>query len=437
MKRKNIFGICAFAAFILTLGEWGLGGISVRTWFIYLITAAAGMLYINGRKNTKPRNRKIRTFAALDCLMGICLVWNIFRLVMDCVKASGIEESSVLNIALVILFFLATMESFQSEYIDVMLICAFAVFVNLLWHFMIDLSYTFDLALIIKNEQALASFLLLISTIATGKYCNEKDKVKQKFYFAVAIVGYFLSFINRNVIGIVLMGICFALFLIVYEPHKEFVKRVMQMAFIYFFLLSNMSLLTNYTGLIKVECSYGLENSVYMEMIIAVVGVFFFAYWDKLDGDEGRPLYELQMAVKWILGGAGILLFLIFAMGNRPDGMKEMTGITALRQFSAELRAYATGHNGTFYDVVGRCGIAGGIWFVCTALAIVNKLKKQIRLKKVDPLFIIVVVIYLMQSVFFSQSSITAPIYAVLMAAALYGDCTDSLDNAENCVKNA
>lgn len=270
--------------------------------------------------------------------------------------------------------------------------------------------------------------------IATGEYCSAKDKVKQKFYFIIALAGYFLLFINRNVISIVLMGSCFMFFLLVYEPQREFVKRIMQMAFVYFFMLSNMSLLVNYTKLIQVECQYSLENSVYLELVIALAGVFFFSYWDKLPEDEDRLLYEFQNAIKWILVGMSIILFLLLTMGNRLDGMDGAKGISVLQQLSTELKKYTTGHNRTFFDVIGGHGIVGGVWLVCMAIVAMKKMQRQIWRKRVNPLITTVFVMYLIQSVFFSRQSVTAPIYTMLMAAALYGSDRDFL-NSGNIVK--
>ena len=434
MKRKNIFGICAFAAFILVMQEWSLSGISVRTWIVYIITAIGGLLWIDKWKKNKKRNKDKRTWEELDFLLVICLVWNILQIVIDCVNMSGCNENNIFTIVLIMLFFLASVEKMYQIYIDISLACAFIVYAGLLWHFMIDVSYVFNLQPFIMDEQALASFLLLINVIATGEYCSAKDKVKQKFYFIIALTGYFLLFINKNVIGIVLMGICFLFFLLVYEPQREFVKRIMQMAYVYFFMLSNMSLLVNYTTLIKVECQYSLENSVYLELIIASAGVFFFSYWDKLPEDEDRLLHEYQNAIKWILAGTSIILLLLLTMGNRLDGMDGAKGISVLQQLSTELRRYAAGHNGTFYDVLGRHGIAGGVWLVCMVTVAMKKMQLQIWRKRVNPLLTTVFIIYLMQSVFFSRQSVTSPIYTMLMAAALYGSDRDFL-NSGNIVK--
>ena len=69
------------------------------------------------------------------------------------------------------------------------------------------------------------------------------------------------------------------------------VKRDMQLLFIYLFLLSNMSLLTNYTKVIQANVSFDLEHSVYIELLLAIGGVFFFTQWDKIP--EGIDLERL------------------------------------------------------------------------------------------------------------------------------------------------
>ncbi|MCM1047704.1 MAG: hypothetical protein NC433_04690 [Clostridiales bacterium] len=316
--------------------------------------------------------------------------------------------------------------------LDISLIYAFIVYVGLLWHFMVDVAYSFMLFTLIENEQALASFLLLFNVIATGKYCDAKDDTKQKLYLIIALVGYFLLFINENVISIVLMGIGFMLFLLVYEPQKEYVKRIMQMAFVYFFMLSNMSLIINYTTLILVECRYSLENGVYLDLIIASAGVLFFSFWDRLSQDEDRLLHEFRNAVKWILAGTGIILFLLLTMGNRLESIDGGKGIAVLTQFSAELRGYATGHNGTFYDVMARFGMAGGAVLICIVVAAIKKMQKQICGKRVNSLFVVLFIMYLIQSLFFSIQFVTAPIYIVLLAIALCGNSRNYISNIDN-----
>ena len=63
-------------------------------------------------------------------------------------------------------------------------------------------------------------------------------------------------------IATVIVGILFFQLILRYRPRRKMISRVMQMFFAYEFLLCNMSLLTDYTEVIKTDVAYDLGINV-------------------------------------------------------------------------------------------------------------------------------------------------------------------------------
>lgn len=418
--RKS--GVWVLTILLLFLQDWQLAGISVRTWLIYLYTVLLGVIVLKEKKTGSAGGKEIRKrkWEPFDCLLGIFLVWNILQIVTDSLGTGRCEERNFFAVAVILLFFVISMEETPVS-ADGLLICSTLLFAGLFWRFFVDPSFTFNLRPLLQDEQALTAFLLLTGMIAAGKYCETEDKVKKHFYFMAALSGNFLLFVNGNIVGKALMGFFFPVLLLLHEPTKAFVKRVMEIAFTYFFLWANMPLVTRIFPKLLEEKPYSMEGGVFLELLMAVAGVFFFSYWEKL-GEEEKPLYAFQKAVGWILAAAGLLFFLLLSKGSRLDGIKGGYGGALLQQFSAELRNYCGAHNGTFFDVLEHYGIYGVIWLFGIVFTAGKRMQKQIRRKKVSPVLAALFAMYLPQSLFFSQSPVTVPVYAVLMAGAMYGD---------------
>ena len=126
-----------------------------------------------------------------------------------------------------------------------------------------------------------------------------------------------------------------------------------------------------------------------------------------------------------------MLLFLILVMGGRLGKMEGKAGVMLLGQLAASMRQYCSKHNGMFLDVLEQYGIPGGIWLSGVILAIVKRMRWQIRKKRIPPMLLVLFILFSLQSVFMSLQPVTAPLYVLLAAQALYGG------EKEICVRNS
>lgn len=416
MKKKSIFMTCILAVFMLAQLPWQLAGISVKTWLVWLAAVVGGLLWLYGK-----RDGGIKRTILIN-LLAVALLGNILQILWEAASVSGCEESSLLTVALLMLFYLIyTQIGYRHAYVWIVLLCGAVLYGGLLWNFMEDPSYTFGLRPLLADKQALVSLLLFVNVAAAEAYCREEEQVKRIFCLIMAAVGYFLLFAVRDIIGMAILAISFLVSVVVHKPEQKYIRRIMQMMFLYFFLLSNMSLLTNYTSLIKTEVSYSLEDSIYLDMAIAIAGSVFFAWWDRMPEREKLSGENFRLAMGWILAGCGILLVLFLL----PGGCAEEAGLCGsaalLSRIAEELRQAAQRPGGVFYDVLFQYGIAGAVWMASAVMIAGRRLRELYFQKNMDPEAIVLFLTCLIQSVFYSQQPVTAPIYIVFTAMALHG----------------
>lgn len=216
---------------------------------------------------------------------------------------------------------------FKTFYLDLLLYCGLLVAGVYLLCSLTDGLQSSVMEALLADHARISSCFLLVGMIAVYAYCACRDQMRSLFYMMVSAISFFVLFLNQNAISLWLMGIYFLMIPVMIRPTAVWVKRAMQLFFIYLFMLSNMSLLTEYTQIIRTEISYSLEYSVYMDLLIAAGGAAFFYYWDRIP--EGVDLNRLvlkkmQKGYRFIAAMVLIIFVAIVIDGGRavlPEGM--------------------------------------------------------------------------------------------------------------------
>lgn len=166
-------------------------------------------------------------------------------------------------------------------------------------------------SIIEKTTDTIAAYLILPGIFSVVMYCYSKVKYKRMVSFAIALITFLALFLNQHYLSIWIMALVLLTISCIYRPRAELIKRDMKLFFSFMFLLCNMSLLVNYTGGMILGISYSLETSVYGELILAIGGVIFFHFWDKIP--EGEDLRRVKM-VKLQRWFQGLFLLLIVTL---------------------------------------------------------------------------------------------------------------------------
>lgn len=216
---------------------------------------------------------------------------------------------------------------FKTFYLDLLLYCGLLVAGVYLLCSLTDGLRNSVMEAFLADHVQVSSYFLLISMISVYEYCACRDQMRSIFYMMVSAISFFVLFLNQDVISLWLMGIYFLMIPVMISSTAIWVKRSMQLFFIYLFMLSNMSLLTEYTQIIRAEISYSLEYSVYLDLLIAAGGAAFFYYWERIP--EGVDLNRLvlkkmQRGYRFTATMFLVILAAIVIDGGRavlPEGM--------------------------------------------------------------------------------------------------------------------
>lgn len=439
LPNKNKVNLCALAVFTLMLFPWQFAGISFRTWLVYLYALGVGAFWIyDGKKRLQDSGNKsekkkwfLRKWNLLDSLLAAFLIGNLVFAIIDSLRGAGLDENILLAIVLVMVFLLlsgekpalqeAAPEPVIYRYRDTFLCCGFVVYLGLLWHFLLDKSFTAPIAMLLEDEQALLHFLLLMVMLAAEGYYKEADKGKKYFYVLLALTGYFLLFVQKNIIGILLGGVGFLVSALVHKPEREQIKRISLLAFAYFFLLSNMPLLQHLIPALRENGGYDMEVGICLEMGLAVCCVVFGAWWEKQPETE-RYLTQYKRWVLKIAIAVYTIFLLLLMSGGRLAGM-EGKGAAMLYALFVKLQAYMTAHDNTFAAVLRKYGIFSVGWLLAVLLLVSKRVWERSKRGKLPPALTVLFVMGLLQSFFLAGQAVTAPVCVIFMAEILYGEC--------------
>lgn len=418
MKKslEDIYLIILFFLYNLLLVDVTVFGLGIKTMLLLGITLIVMLIHTIKRQGERLEIH-LTHLDMVICAAGICgLVVFVYKLIADPLNYE--PEMTVLTLCLLYYLIRVRREPVDKDLIFLFSISNAIVSVMLLIHYVVNADLRLPIDMLLENN-AIFSWLILAITVNAVGYCIYEGK--EIWYGVNAVVGFFLLFIQKNVIAIGMMGVLLLLLPLVYMPTKRLIKNSMQMFFGYAFLLCNMSLLTGYTELIKVTVTYDLEISVYLELGLAIFGVFFFHYWDKYisEEDDDRMLFpELREFFKKVLCVIAIVTVVFMAAMIRGNTaiIPEILG-----RIIEQGRVGLVNQVGSFEAVAesfGGIGVGFLLYLYYTMMYCLIRRKKT-KVSRHQKLFRIVTVMFLMQSLFLTQSMMTVSIYLVFVISFL------------------
>lgn len=349
----------------------------------------------------------------------------IFKMFWD-PNEGAINFSIHAEIIALVLFYLLFSNGiqFRSTYFDMILYSGLLVSGLYLYICFTGVPEDYFAGIAAADSGVIASYFMLFCMIGIYSYCISKDRLRTYFYLAESSVGFFALLLNQNILSFWLMTIYFIALPIVIRPTAQLVKRDMQMFFLYGIMMSNMSLLTGYTDIVLKKTSYTLEHSVYLDLLLAVGGVIFFHYWNRIP--EGIDLNRLVM--RRMRKGYQILLriILIFLAGVAisadhwaltGDNMSD----AVLKEFVLPLVEVIRKSESGFYVCFRDIGIVGGVFTVFFLVLLVGRLRKNWGFDKpVTGILILISFVFLLQTMFWKPPLNMITVYFILLLSAAF-----------------
>ena len=433
-KENNLHAVNMMDIFIsvlilismLVLVDVKVAGIRLSILLLFVLTITyIGYEMVSMRNGTpfplRPRNMADIAVLALIAWSLLSIIGTFFR---------GWDEEvpnyqfQVLCITLSLLYFLfKEIKVFKAWYFDLILYSGLAVMGYMLLCYLCDMQMAEILPEIMDNSGKNASYVLLLCVVSVCRYIMCRDKVRSMVYALISAVGFFVLLINHNIASLWLMTFFFLAVPVLMRPTAELVKRDMQLCFVFFFMMSNMSLLTNYTELIQKEMSLSLEHSVYIDLLMAVGGVFFFKYWDKIPENinkEKLVMIKMRHRFMLILKMMGII-FVSFVMGgSRWKKMPDTMGATIAKSFAVPLVNEIGKSKNAWLYCTENSSISVLIVLIFTALIARRLTRNHNFAKPLTGSFILLAIVFFMETFFFVPSINIMPIYMLVFVVAAF-----------------
>lgn len=269
------------------------------------------------------------------------------------------------------------------------------------------------IALLLENN-AIVPWLVLSITMNITAYCFQERG--QIWYGVNIVLNAFLLAVEKNLFGMAVAALVPLMLPIFCRPSKVLVGRAAQAALMYAFLVCNMSLVAGYVPLMEGIVIYDLEISVYMELILAAMGVWFFEYWDRYARgvDEDATIPEMRAwcrkaVTACLCGCVGILAAAKFFRNAEGSSLHRVAQIIA-----GEIEENFVWSAGLFGQMGNRFGI-WGITAVCLLFYMgITRIRNTRQWHvKAHKMYRMIAAVCLMQALFLPQTMVSLPVYAV------------------------
>lgn len=360
-------------------------------------------------------------FFVIVCVI-ISIIVRLFRPAQD----NGIDFSwSAEVIALAFLcLLLSSGVPFKLVYLDVILYCGLLCVGAFLLVKLTEGWENSALAVSFADSGVWASRFLLICMIAVYLYCECRDRMRSLFYLLAAGIGFLALFLNQNVISLWLMAVYFLAIPVVLCPTAVLLKRSMQLFFTYLFLLSNMGLIAEYTKIIQGQVYCTLEDSIYLDVLVAVGGAVFFHYWERIPEGmdlERLVLRKMQKGYRFLLKMILLLSGVILLSGERWTELPEGVANDVLKWFAVSLVGAVGDMESGFWHCFRSMGALPGIFAVVCVVLFLGRMGRNYQPdKSVTGSQILISGIFFIQLLFWNPGIHNIVVYGYLLMLAAY-----------------
>ena len=277
---------------------------------------------------------------------------------------------------------------------------------------------------LLSNANKLIPLLLLGGSVTAYLYITEKNDKLQKVYLGITAAGLVILFLYGNMAAFLIQFLFIMCLQFLDKPTVTFMKKNMIMLFLYGFCASNAPLLT-YFNAKGINKEFDLEYSIYIDIIIAILGLFVTSYWEKIPNDHGEDATLMTRFSKWYkasIAGVMVLIMIAFVFGSRGGNLSNAIGGKAVSGFASSLWNAVNKSNGELWHVLSVYGVIGiVVMMVLGAIIFSMVIRPWLRgeAEPIDKGFIMITVMFLIQSFFFPYSATSTPEYLIFAGFAL------------------
>lgn len=421
-KLYNIFSLLLLLFSMLLLKEVKLGGVSLYLFFALLFVIS--LFIINVRK-LAGMDSWLKWRAKEDWLLLVLFAYTLLRFISTLFT---LEMAGKINLEFTILLFLSCLiywiafgkRSIGPLWLDTLTFMGGLGSLGILLYFLGLESLAGWISLVEKGTGTIASYLMLPGIFSVSVYCFSEEKAKRIAALVVAGIVFFTLILNQNQASLWLMVLLLLAIPCIYRPRAEWIKRDMQLLFLFAFLWCNMSLLVNYTEWIKKPLSFSLEASVYGELILALGGVIFFHFWDQIP--EGKDLHKISM-VRLQKHFRKLFLFVILILTamllnvNALNGLPDKGFSGFCKEVFLPLAEELQQTRGSFFITLKELGVVMSLLILLGMIILGKRIYKNIHMDKgITNMLFILYGIFVAEFILWDIAANTVLVYGILLA---------------------
>lgn len=426
-KTAEIVLLLLFTIYPLLSVKADTGSLTLQA--LMLFALIMGWMFANCLLIRKREWQLRKISSLLDWTVLLAAGYQLFRIIGKLFQDPNLGaiyyDAEVWIISLAVIYLLiSTGVQFRTAFLELLLYAGLIVFGGLLYKYLCDINFNGPIQFIANDTDSIASFALLISAVSVMHYCSCKEKIHAVFYIGTALSSFLVLLINHNILSIWMLLALFLAIPVLLRPTAELVKRDMQLLFAFLFLLSNMSLLTNYTDILQTGLRLSLENSVYLDLLLALLCICFFQYWERIP--EGVDLNKLVLrrmrkGYLFLLKLMGIVFAGVIAGGDRWSRLPDGIGTNAVKGLAVPVIEEMKKGNGTLFFVIEEQGLVTGIFLLFFIALMLAKLRRNHSFgKPVTGMLILISSLFMLQLLFWKPCINTLPIYFILLMFAAF-----------------
>lgn len=423
-KIIYIYIITIFSVFPVFLIADKMQNVTFR-WLLYCILTmitAGTCIFLLLQKKINCRKR----FYKIDICMITLLILSIGQAIICVFKGEGNKELYYLICISILAYFILSVFSKQINdlilCLDLLLIAYVVVYLELFVRLFIFPQFNATIELLIQDKTVMRAFLFLGVMVSILQYCINRKAKKDIWYLATAAAGFFMVAIQKEIIGALMIGVLFLIIPLLFLPTVELFKRNFIMAFMFFFILSSIAIMTNYTNVLKADVQFNLLYSVYLDLAIAVIGILVFSYWGRIPDNipsEKIVMKRMQKNFFFLFKLYVIFLGTVWCI-EWPEGLTDRLGSKVFLQFVSSLKNELNHIDGTPVQMLREYGLIGIIVVVILCAMIISRVRKNYEYSTQSAILTTIAVMFIVQSFFYKQQIVTTPVYTVLVTSAVF-----------------
>ena len=309
-------------------------------------------------------------------------------------------------------------------YMQIFLAAWSLVYISILRYVITGTATILGVETLLKSPAKFIPSVLLCCAISSFLYIIEKRRNRQNIYLAFAAISMIVLFMYGDMAAFMILFLYLMCLQFLRKPTASFIKRNLILIFAFAFCASNTPLIS-YFGIKGYTKEFDLEYSIYIDIIIAVAGLFITSYWEKIPKDHDEDHIVMTRFSKWFKRSLliiGVLLIVSFIFGSRGNNLSGTIGGKAIAGFSTSLWNAVNSTNGEIWHVLAVYGVIGVAILLFLGVVILGTLYRQWEnpdISEVSRGYIMISVMFLAQSMFYPFSSASTPAYLIFLGFAL------------------